>query len=213
MLSGECFYAMSEFEFSLSVLSLKQMRTRQNLGDLPEGSNENNPLTPPPLSMTDVLMQIEQNRQAQTTLVVSLVRNIYDKKKKRKKNKKRKGELSRPVPFSPLRPRGPTSRSDPTSVPYLFGRVMGAPGASILLPRRLPRIFPLISHLPSPLSLSPGPHTRAHTPRLRRARATPPRVYPLPTLSSPQLPDPDSSRGEPPSRHYIASQGACGEGG
>ena len=50
------------------------MRTRGSLGDLSEGSNENNP--PPPLSMADVFMQIEQNRQAQTALLEALMRNM-----------------------------------------------------------------------------------------------------------------------------------------
>ena len=66
---------MSEFDFFLSVLSLKQMRTCQNLGDLLEGSSENNPPPPLPPSMTDMLMQIEQNRQAQTALLEALMLN------------------------------------------------------------------------------------------------------------------------------------------
>ena len=52
------------------------MRTRHSLGDLPEGSNENNPPPPPPPSMADVLMQFEQNRQAQMALLEALVRNM-----------------------------------------------------------------------------------------------------------------------------------------
>ena len=49
------------------------MRTCDSLGDLPEGSNENN--LPPPPSMAEVLMQIEQNHQAQTVLLEALVCN------------------------------------------------------------------------------------------------------------------------------------------
>ena len=51
------------------------MRTRGCLGELHEASNKNNPPLPPPLSMADVLMQIEQNRQAQMALLEALVRN------------------------------------------------------------------------------------------------------------------------------------------
>ena len=52
------------------------MRTRQNLGDLPEGSNENNHVPPPLQNMVDVLMQIEQNLQAQTALLEALMHNM-----------------------------------------------------------------------------------------------------------------------------------------
>ena len=52
------------------------MRTRGNLGDLPEGSNENNLASPPTQSMVDVLLQIEQYCQAQMALLKALVRNM-----------------------------------------------------------------------------------------------------------------------------------------
>ena len=49
------------------------MRTRNS--DLPESSNENNPVPLALPSMADILIQIEQNHQAQTALLEALVHN------------------------------------------------------------------------------------------------------------------------------------------